>query len=298
MNRGSKPKDVFSDDDHCSLFCDILGEAVERFDLRIHGFALMPNHYHLMVESVHGNLSDAISLLNGKYTQAVNRDRDLDGPLFRGRYHNRVVTDPSHWRYLLMYLHLNPIRARLVMRVDQWIWTSHRFYNGKNVSPDWLTTDELASELGEVSGYRRYLKEVRQGRRERPDRFEQILFGGRRSTEMQVLKQEVSERALNPENALEQVLEVSGSEKGDIFREVRGRGGNPVRTVAAWWLVVGAGLSNGEVGKSTKMSNAAVSRAIARVRSEIIRNPNGDIAEWVSSLREIKEKLQVEVPDP
>jgi putative transposase len=166
MNRGAKRKNVFFDDDYCSLFCDFLAQIVERFDIRLHGFALMPNHYHLMVESVNGNLSQAMSYLNGKYTQAVNKERGIDGSLFRGRYHNRVVTDSSHWRYLLAYLHLNPVKARLVMRIDQWPWTSHRFYDGKYVSPDWLTTEKLFTEIGGTDGYRRYLKEIIQGRKD------------------------------------------------------------------------------------------------------------------------------------
>ncbi len=289
MNRGAGRKKVFFDNDCCSLFCDFIEEVVERFDVRIHGFALMPNHYHLMVESVHGNLSQAMAYLNGKYTQAVNRNRRVDGSLFRGRYHNRVVVDPNHWRYLLMYLHLNPLKARLAMRIDQWIWTSHSFYTGTGVAPDWLTTEALARELGGKEGYRQYLKEVRQGRKEQPDGFSKVLFANRRSTEMPAIKRKSSARSLKPKDAVRQVLEISGSTEADVFVEVRGRGGNPVRTVAAWWMVVGAGVSNGDVGKRLKMSPVAVSRAIRRVRSEIISNPSSDIANWASDLKQTLE---------
>ena len=50
MNRGSKGFKVFKTDDLCSFFCDIIPEVVERYEIRVHGFALMPSHYHLMVE--------------------------------------------------------------------------------------------------------------------------------------------------------------------------------------------------------------------------------------------------------
>ena len=259
---------------------------MERYDIRVHGFALMPSHYHLMVESVHGNLSHAMSYLNGHFTQIANRELGTDGPVFRGRFHNKVVTDPGHWRYLLTYLHLNPVKARLVMRINQWRWTSHPFYSGQKTPPDWLTTSDLIKEYGGVEGYRQYLKEVRQGSRERPSGFATVLFGGRRSSEMSIVKQDEAPRSLKPEDALKQVLTVGNASKADLFREVKGRGGNPVRTVAAWWLVMGAGLPNREVGKILKMSQVAVSRAIGRVRGEMSTNPSGQISNWACALKE------------
>ncbi len=286
MNRSAKGRLAFKSDDSCTAFCDLLGESVKRYSVRIHGFALMPNHYHLMVESVHGNLSHAMAYLNGKFTQVVNRGSNKDGSVFRGRFHNRVVTDPGHWRYLLAYLHLNPVRSQFAIRINQWRWTSHRFYNGVSAAPNWLTTEPLSEEYGGIEGYQRYLKAIRQGRRERPDGFDQVLFGGRRSSELPIFKQNETSRKLKAEEALNQVLKVSMAEEQDLFREVSGRGGNPVRTIAAWWLVFGAGLKNGAVAGILKMSPVSVSHAISRVRRETRKSPRGIIAGWASGLNE------------
>ena len=291
MNRSAKGTRVFASDDFCSYFLDILGETVERFDIRVHGFALMPNHYHLLVESVHGNLSRAMSHLNGRYTQLANWERGKDGSVFRGRFHNKVVTDPAHRRHLLPYLHLNPVRARLAARVDQWQWSSHKFYSGRKSTPDWLTVELMMKEYGGCEGYRQYLSEVRNGRRESPPEFDRVLFGGRRSSEIFVVKRDEKPRAIQPEDALRQVLEVSGAPQTDLYREVKGRGGNPVRTLAAWWAVQGAGLKNKEVGKMLKMSEIAVSRAVARVRRETKENAGGSLAVWASALRELGGKV-------
>lgn len=290
MNRGAKGTDVFQTDDLGSYFCDVLAEVVERFDIRVHGFALMPTHYHLLIESVHGNLSRAMAYLNGRFTQIANFERGVDGPVFRGRFHNKVVTDPAHRRYLLPYLHLNPVRARLAMRVDQWHWSSHMYYSGRKSAPDWLTTGALLKEYGGTAGYRLYLTEVRNGRRERPADFDCVLFGGRRSSEMFVVKQEEKPRETTPDEALKQVLQVSGAPKTELFREVKGRGGNPVRTLVAWWLVQGAGLKNKEVGKMLNMSEVSVSRAINRVRREARKNPGGHLSVWASILKETADK--------
>lgn len=227
-----------------------------------------------------------MSHLNGHFTQVANREMSTDGSVFRGRFHNKIVTDPGHWRYLLTYLHMNPVNARLVMRINQWRWTSHAFYNGQKTPPDWLTTSDLHKQYGGVEGYRQYLKEVRQGRRERPADFGAVLFSGRRSSEMSIVKQDETPRSLKLGEAVKQVLKVANARKEDLFREVKGRGGNPVRTVAAWWLAMGAGIPNREVGKRFNMSQVAVSRAIGRVRREVAYNPTGKIAEWACVLKE------------
>ena len=102
---------------------------------------------------------------------------------------------------------------------------------------------------------------------------------------MSIVKQVDAPRSLKPEDALKQVLKVGIASKADLFREVKGRGGNPVRTVAAWWLVMGAGLPNREVGKRINMNQVAVSRAIGRVRREMSTNPSGQISDWVCALK-------------
>ena len=290
MNRGARRWPIFWDNRDRYMFLNTLAETVERFGIETHVFSLMPTHYHLLIESVHGNLSRAMAYLNGRFTQIANFERGVDGPVFRGRFHNKVVTDPAHRRYLLPYLHLNPVRARLAMRVDQWHWSSHMYYSGRKSAPDWLTTGELLKEYGGTAGYRLYLTEVRNDRRERPADFDRVLFGGRRSSEMFVVKQEEKPRETTPDEALNQVLQVSGAPKTELFREVKGRGGNPVRTLAAWWLVQGAGLKNKEVGKMLNMSEVSVSRAINRVRREARKNPGGHLSVWASILKETADK--------
>lgn len=286
MNRCAKGSKVFETDDMCSYFCDVMAEVTERFDIRVHGFTLMPTHYHLLIESMHGNLSRAMSYLNGRFTQLANVERSKDGAVFRGRFHNKVVTDPAHRRYLLPYLHLNPVRARLVPRVDQWRWSSHIYYTGRKAAPDWLTIGVLLKEYGGTDEYRLYLTEARTGRREPPMDFDHVMFGGRRSSEMFVLKQEEQPRETTSKDALNQVLKVSRAKKDELLREVKGRGGNPIRTLAAWWLAQGAGLKNREVGKELQMSEVAVSRAISRVRRATKDNPDGPLFVWATFLKE------------
>lgn len=286
MNRGHRRKPVFVDDWCCEEFLCLLPEAVERYGIVIYAYALMPNHYHLLVESVHGNLSRAMAYISSSFSARLNRRFRWEGSVFRGRFHNRVVSSPAHWHHLLAYIHLNPVRAKLVVKLTQTRWTSHASYTGKERCPDWLCTETLLEEMGGKPGYRRYMKNVRLGRQHPPDNFEQVLFERRCSSDFLLVKQEEEKRALSAEEAITQVLKITSATKRELKLSRRGREGNPARAVAAWWLTHGAGLTNVKASGHLKMTPVAVSRAIAHVKSQIVQNPEGDISRWVQLLKD------------
>ena len=157
MNRGLRKGAVFIDDWCCEEFICLLPEAVERHGIVVYGYALMPNHYHLLLGSPHGNLSLAMAFISSSFSRRLNDRYHWDGSVFRGRYHNRVVTEPEHWHHLLAYIHLNPVKANLVMKLEQSRWTSHGAYSGELCCPEWLHTEALLSELGGPHGYRQYI---------------------------------------------------------------------------------------------------------------------------------------------
>jgi len=147
-------------------------------------------------------------------------------------------------------------------------------YNGKELSHGWVTSSKLARKYGET---------------DLPDEFDQALVTQKKREKIKVCGGTETQGELAPEDAIKQVLEVSGCDMDEVYRKVRGRGGNSVRVVAAWWMVIGAGLPNVEVARRLDMSNAGVSRAIRRVRSEPIRKPNSDIVEWSNELEQQRE---------
>lgn len=144
----------------------------------------MPNHYHLLVESTHGRLSDAMGFVGSQYTQWFNATNPgYDGPLFRGRFHSVRVCLQEHWRYLPLYIHLNPVRANLVTSLSQSRWTSHGAYAGTDPRPDWLTLNDLGGGVGHRGSYMQAIEDVTLGREGPPSDFGQVLFapGGSRS---------------------------------------------------------------------------------------------------------------------
>ncbi|MFO7535741.1 MAG: transposase, partial [Kiritimatiellia bacterium] len=92
-------------------FLDLLGAMVERYRVRLHAYALMANHFHLLVETPHGNLSRAMRWLNVSYGMWHNRRWKESGPVVQGRYHAVPVDSEGAWVLeASRYIHLNPVR--------------------------------------------------------------------------------------------------------------------------------------------------------------------------------------------
>ncbi len=142
MNRGRRREAVFVDDDGCQLFLDVIGAVFEHNGCEVHGYSLMPNHFHLLVRSARGDLS------------ALNRLHGWDGAVFRGRFKSQLVTDEAYLGHLLAYLHLNPVRAHLVSRPDEPSWTSHRPYLGLDRPPPLVEHGDAARAARRARGSR------------------------------------------------------------------------------------------------------------------------------------------------
>lgn len=138
MNRGRRGDDVFLVNDDYKRFIDILHEGMELFALRISAYCLMPNHYHLLVQTPDANLSRCMRHINGIYTQRFNRAHSLDGPLFKGRYKAIVVAQDNYLLQLVRYIHRNPVRAGKVKNPADYEWSSHRGYLSRAKKWDWL----------------------------------------------------------------------------------------------------------------------------------------------------------------
>ncbi|MBI4211280.1 MAG: transposase [Deltaproteobacteria bacterium] len=147
MNRGNARQAIFRKKEHYELFLKCLAEVIHLWNVRIHAFSLMPNHYHLLLETPLGNLSRVMRHLNHVYTQRFNRLVTRDGHLFRGRYKSILVEEDAYLVELLRYIHLNPVKANLVEQPEKHMWTSHRSYlTGSGA--DIVTTSRLLSFFG------------------------------------------------------------------------------------------------------------------------------------------------------
>lgn len=125
----------------------------------------MTNHYHIVIETVEGNLSQGMRQLNGVYTQRFNRRHGRVGHVFQGRYKAILVDKDSYLLELSRYVVLNPVRAGMVNDAADWYWSSHLATIGKTVPPEWLQINSLLRQFGSdrIKATLRYVDFVRAG---------------------------------------------------------------------------------------------------------------------------------------
>ena len=146
-SRGNARQPIFIDDEDRGRFLDVLSIVVDRLDWLCHAYCLMGNHYHLLIETLKGNLSKGMRELNGVYTQGINQKYRRVGHLFQGRYKAVLVEKDSHLLSLCRYVVLNPVRVGFVKKPEQWRWSSYRATIGRVRKPAFLTMDWILSQF-------------------------------------------------------------------------------------------------------------------------------------------------------
>jgi putative transposase len=182
INRGIERRAIFRGAAGYEHFIQLVGTLPQRFGVKVHAFVLLPNHYHLQLETPHANLSRAIQWLNVSYSIWFNKKYQRVGPLFQGRFKAILHDCSSHGLTINKYIHLNPVRVRSLgghekrsssespsladlaaARVEAlrtYPWSSYPCYSGKQKTPGWLTTETILGLLDPRASLARYRREL------------------------------------------------------------------------------------------------------------------------------------------
>ncbi|HEV2064572.1 MAG TPA: transposase, partial [Thermoanaerobaculia bacterium] len=165
MARGHERGSVFRDTKDRERFLEAVGGVSVEQGWVVHGYCLMGNHFHLLVETPRGFLSAGMRSVNGRYAQFFNRRHGRRGHLFEGRFKAILVQKDEHLLELCRYVVLNPVRAGLVKQPEQWPWSSYRTTAGIAEGVSWLNVDWTLSMFGRgrVAGRLRFRRFVRAG---------------------------------------------------------------------------------------------------------------------------------------
>jgi len=163
-SRGNARQVIFLNHIDRIKFIEVLSHVVERFHWLCHAYCLMDNHYHLIIETLEGNLSRGMRQLNGVYTQIFNQRHRRVGHLFQGRYKAILVEKDRHLSSLSRYVVLNPVRIGMVKRPEDWAWSSYRATLGIAKKPSFLTVEWILSQFDKkkreaVEKYKRFVME-------------------------------------------------------------------------------------------------------------------------------------------
>jgi putative transposase len=169
LARGNRREDIVLGDDDRWMFLRTLGEMAGRTEIRVHAYALMDNHYHLVIETPKANLVDGMKWFQTTYTRRFNVKNTLWGHLFGGRYKAIVVQhqEGDYYQQLMDYVHLNPVRAGMIGEgegFDSMEWTSLREYRKPPTKRfEWMESTKGFETVGlpdTTAGRRRYLERL------------------------------------------------------------------------------------------------------------------------------------------
>lgn len=142
-SRGNRRQDIFLSDQDRELFLSILWSSFDVYDVYCYAYCLMDNHYHLLIQTANGNLSEVMRDINSIYSRKFNKNHGQVGHVLQGRYKSFLVDRDAYLFKLIQYTVLNPVRAGIVAHPADWEWSSY-----------------LATRLGDVSNARMKVSDV------------------------------------------------------------------------------------------------------------------------------------------
>jgi len=145
--RGVLKNAIVRDDHDRVRWCEYLKQAVARFGLELYAFALLDNHFHLFLGAPNTNLAAAMQYLNGSYAAYFNARHERKGHLFENRYRAVLIESQGHYTEVSRYIHLNPVRAGIVKRPEQYPWSSYPGYYYGRMPLSWVNYSRVLAEF-------------------------------------------------------------------------------------------------------------------------------------------------------
>ena len=170
--RGIEKRPIFLDDVDRKSILDRIGKNLPKWGIHCLAWSLMPNHFHLLLQSIKGCLPSFMHCVLTGYSIRFNERHQRVGHLFQNRYKSPVVCKDGYFRDVVRYIHLNPVRSKIVRSIpelEEYPWTGHRHII-RGGPPAWQDTDLLQTEFndprdvtGWVRKYREYIEKVPEG---------------------------------------------------------------------------------------------------------------------------------------
>lgn len=138
VNRGVEQRVVFYDKDDFEYFIKLLAKGCERFNIVIHNFCLMNNHYHLLIEIEDETLSKFMRHLNSNYAIYFNKKYKRSGHLWQGKFKSWYVANEAYLYILMRYIEQNLLKAKMVDKINHYPYSSSHYFLKPGIIPNSL----------------------------------------------------------------------------------------------------------------------------------------------------------------
>ncbi len=228
ITRGNQRQRVFKDENDFQKYLELLVYYKGRHKYSLYAYVLMNNHVHLLIETFKIPLSKIIQGINQSYTMYFNRKYRTVGHLFQGRYKAILCDKDAYLLSLIKYIHLNPMRARIAKAAEDYRWSSHLIYCGKQKS-EIVDTDRLLRMFSEDKSrarkmYRAYIGDGVEVKKEDLYRtVSQRILGGEKfvDTVMERIEEKFENRKKRHEFSLAEIMETIGKMKGITLKQIK-----------------------------------------------------------------------------
>ena len=291
--RGNNRQTIFVEARDRQIFADLVSDGTERFEHRIHAFCWMSNHAHLMVQVGQAPLSEVIHNLSFRYAQWFNRRHSRSGHLFERRYRAGLIETDRAAMGLVRYIHLNPVRARMVRSPIQHRWTSHRAYLGME-SVSWLETNFVlslfsAKQSSAIEKYKAFTYaglqlDDQSDEQHRPDQLHDECVWDERLTESGLESPDFPTMS----GLLQAVCDSYLLEPDSLSGPSQKRNVADARALAAFCARESSYLTIAEVGRTLGRDPSTLSRAADRIATGILEDE--ELARRVDQIRSMGRK--------
>ena len=151
-NRGNNRQPIFFDRENYLYFLRLMKRHLVANGIDVVAYCLMPNHYHFLVHLSQAQLSASMKSLSLAYTKAINKRYNRCGSLLQGRFQSLLVTETDYLVNLSRYIHLNPVKAKLVSHPSEWEFSSYLEYAGLRPG----TLPQMAFIKAQIAGEQAY----------------------------------------------------------------------------------------------------------------------------------------------
>lgn len=298
-SRGDDRKKIFVHDRDYQKFLEYLKSAKDKFKFYLYAYCLIGNHYHLLLEITSPNLSRIMQYVNTAYTAYYNTKHKRSGHLFQGRFKSILVEADSYFAELTRYIHLNPLRAKIVDSPEKYRWSSYSAYIN-NESSDFIDKDRIMGLLNvDIPEYRQFvLRGISRSQDPLKDAYAGFILGGVKFIKDKLgwLRTEVESKDFAHKRAIKNIIDPDKiiNLVADYFKldpqEMCQSNKRPMiaKKAAVYLLRKNTGLTNARIGELFGMKLAAVSKATLSFEREMEAD-----ADLRNTIKQITSKVEV-----
>ena len=147
INRGVNHSNIYKDNEDYETFLKIVCKACKAYQVILHDYCLMSNHFHLLIETSLENISLLMKHINSNYAIYANKKQNRSGHFWQGRFYSRYITNDEYYYTLIRYIEQNPINAKIVKKVGEYPWSLGAVIANNNIPIPCTKHSRLLEEL-------------------------------------------------------------------------------------------------------------------------------------------------------